>query len=71
MERRMTRDSAVVATVSSEHDHGLRVRGLRGIGGSFIWTNVLVGLRAFCLRCRDPLAVGGGGFQPGCRVGAA
>ena len=74
IERRRTKDSAVVITVRSEHDHGLRVHDLRGIPGSLIWTRALscVGeLGAFCLRLRKPFAVGGGGFQAGCCVGPA
>ncbi len=41
MKRRMTKDRTVVANVSGEHNHGLRVEDLRDIGDSFIWTKAL------------------------------
>jgi len=68
------KDRAVVATVSNEHDHGLRMRDLRDVRGSGISTIVLScvkGMIAFCFLCKEPFAVGGGGFQPGWRAGAA
>lgn len=74
MERRRMKDRAVVASVRREHDHGLRMRDRRGIRASNIsitGDSGVKGIMTFCFLCKDPFAVGGGGFQAGWREGTA